>query len=416
MNDYKETQEKKSGQGKKILIALLVIVVVAVLAFLGWNSLSGETTSTDTDSTTVANADSALKVGDSKTYQSDSADGTLSSVEIAAKVKPSVIAVMVYQNGEQAGEGSGVVMSTDEDNNCQYILTCAHIISTSGCTYAVQLEDGTSYDAEVVGYDSRTDVGLLRIEGTELTPAEFGDSTVLQVGEPVYAIGNPGGTEFYGSFTAGVVSAIDRPTAASDSGYTMECIQHDAAINPGNSGGALVNSYGQVIGINSSKIADEEYEGMGFAIPIAVAQDVVADLMSDGYVKDRAKLGIQYIAASSNTTYSMICQMNDLPSGSVVIAEISEDGSLAGTKAQAGDLIIAANGDEMTSTSVLLGLVEKAKPGDKLTLTIAHVAEDYSVSTFDIEVTLVEDKGTTAETTTESSDQSSGFVNPFAQN
>lgn len=415
MSESNNTQTKKLGKTQKIIITLIVIVVVLALSAFGWTRIAQNQNKTDSEAT-VSSGESALQVSESKTYSAENSDGTLSSVEIAAKVKPSVIAVIVYQNGQQAGEGSGVVMSNDKDNNCTYILTCAHIINGSGYTFAVQLEDGTSYDATVVGYDSRTDVGLLKIKGTDLTPAEFGDSTKLQVGEPVYAIGNPGGTDFYGSFTAGVVSAIDRPTSASDSGYTMECIQHDAAINPGNSGGALVNSYGQVIGINSSKIADEDYEGMGFAIPISVAKDIVDDLMSTGYVQDRAKLGIQYVAASSNSTYAAILQMNDLPSGSIVISSITEGGALDGTKAQAGDIIVKVDGEEMTSTSVLLEKVEKGKPGDKLKLTIAHVESDYSVTTFDVEATLVEDKGSTEESTTQSSSQSGGFVNPFAQN
>ncbi len=405
--------EKKKKLRKVILVIVLAIAVLAAGCFI-WTRNSQK----ETEKTTTTSSENSLTVSSSKSYSASGEDGTLTSVEIAAKVKPSVIAVLTYQDGSLEGEGSGIVMSVDKDQGVTYILTCAHIINSSGITCQVQLEDGTSYDATVVGYDSRTDVGVLRIKTTDLTAAEFGDSTVLQVGEPVYAIGNPGGTQFYGSFTAGVISAIDRPTSSSESGYTMECIQHDAAINPGNSGGALVNSYGQVIGMNSSKIASEEYEGMGFAIPISVVKDVVDDILQYGYVQDRAKLGISYVAASSYQTYYSIVQQNNLPSGSIVIAKMDSDSSFSGTDVQAGDMIIAVDGEDMDKTDVLLNKIDDSKPGDTLKLTIAHVNNDYSVSTFDVTVTLKEDTGSTSSSSSSSEDSSSsgGFQNPFSGN
>ena len=234
---------------------------------------------------------------------------------------------------------------------------------------------------------------------------------MLKVGEPVYAIGNPGGTAYFGSFTGGYVSAISRPTTTSSSRYTMTCIQHDAAINPGNSGGALINSYGQVIGMNSSKIADEEYEGMGFAVPSSVFKDVADDILTSGYVKDRAKLGISYMTCSQNLTYAKIVNDNDLPAGTIIIAEIDPSSSLYDTEVVAGDMIIAANGKDMDKVDVLLSIIEKAKPGDKLQLTIAHVNRDYSIDTFKITCELVEDTGTAAAAKDESED--GGFENPF---
>ena len=310
---------KKKSSGSKVFLALLIAILLIVgiaigVAYVGRDAREAQAAKT----TTTKDTRNSINIGDTRTYDEENTDGALTSVEIAQKCKPSVIAVMVYQpNGDKYGEGSGVVMSVDEKAGYSYVVTCAHIVDTANTTLKVQLEDGTQYNANLVGYDNRTDIGVLQVKTTKLEAAEFGDSTVLKVGEPVYAIGNPGGTAFYGSVTSGIISAIDRPTSSNESGYTMECIQHDAAINPGNSGGALINSYGQVIGINSSKIASEEFEGMGFAVPINVAKSVVDDILKSGYVTGRAKLGIRYVPVSENSTYAQIAKTNKLPSGSI---------------------------------------------------------------------------------------------------
>lgn len=406
-------EEKKNKSGRTFFIIMLVAIVliagVAAIAIV----LEGKGSDKEAQKAKEADESVSIAQGEAKEYNVKSTDDTLTSVEIAEKVKPSVIAVVTYKGNSVSGEGSGIWMSEDEKGEYTYVLTCAHIVSTRGISVKVELEDETQYDAEIVGYDTRTDVAVLRVKATGFTLAEFGDSSILKVGEPVYAIGNPGGTAFFGSFTGGFVSAIDRPTTTSSSSYSLECIQHDAAINPGNSGGALVNSYGQVIGMNSSKIADMDYEGMGFAIPINVINDVVNDLVSNGYVQDRAKLGISYLQVSQNQTYSMIVRMNDLPTGSVIIASIDETSPLNDTDVEKGDLIIAANGKDLESVDVLLEIIEHAKPGDKVELTIAHVNKDYKVEKFDVTVALVEDTGT-SESTTESSSEGD-FTNPFAE-
>lgn len=397
-------KEKKGGKVfAALIIAIVLIVAIALAAVFIGNHRSGNQDQTSSGD--------SIKIGESKSYSAGSS-GQLSSVEIAAKVKPSVIAVVVNTDGgESTGEGSGVVMSVDKDKGRSYIVTCAHMINSPGTSVQIQLEDGTTYDAQVVGYDNRTDIGVISVKTTKLTPAEFGDSSVLKVGEPVYAIGNPGGTQFYGSVTAGIISAIDRPTASSESGYTMECIQHDAAINPGNSGGALVNSYGQVIGINSSKIASEDYEGMGFAVPISVAKKSTDSIMKHGYVTGRAKLGIQYMPCTDNEAYAQVLKLNKLPNGSVVIAKISDDSSFTGTKVQAGDIITAVNGKDLKTSSALLETVEKAKPGDKMKLTMGRVDRNYKVTAYEVTVTLKEDRGNSTPQSSQS--RQGGFTNPF---
>lgn len=406
---------KKKSSGSKVFLALIIAILLIVgiaigVAYVGRDAREAEAART----TTTKDTRNSINIGDTRAYDEENTDGALTSVEIAQKCKPSVIAVVVYdQRGDKYGEGSGVVMSVDEKSGYSYVVTCAHIVDTTNTTLKIQLEDGTQYNATLVGYDNRTDIGVIQIKTTKLEAAEFGDSTVLKVGEPVYAIGNPGGTAFYGSVTSGIISAIDRPTSSNESGYTMECIQHDAAINPGNSGGALINSYGQVIGINSSKIASEEFEGMGFAVPINVAKSVVDDILKSGYVTGRAKLGIRYVPISENSTYAQIAKQNKLPSGSIVIAAINDDSALTGTQAVAGDIITAVNGEDLEKSGDLLKAVEDADPGDVLTLSIAHVEDDYSISTFTVKATLLEDKGNTAESTTQSESTTRFYFNPF---
>ncbi|MBP5272588.1 MAG: trypsin-like peptidase domain-containing protein [Clostridia bacterium] len=406
----KKTRSSGSKVFLALLIAILLIVGVAIgVAYVGRDGREAQAAKT----TTSKDTKNSINVVDSRAYDEENADGSLSSVEIAEKCKPSVIAVMVYQqNGSKYGEGSGVVMSVDEDTGYSYVITCAHIVDTPNTVLKVQEEDGTQYNATLLGYDNRTDIGVLQVKTTKLEAAEFGDSTVLKVGEPVYAIGNPGGTAFYGSVTSGIISAIDRPTSSNETGYTMECIQHDAAINPGNSGGALINSYGQVIGINSSKIASEQYEGMGFAVPINVAKTVVDDILKTGYVTGRAKLGIRYVPVSDNSTYAQIAKKNKLPSGSIVIAAINEDSALVGTKAVAGDIITGVNGEDLEKPGDLLAAVEDAEPGDVLTLSCAHVESDYSVTTYTVKATLLEDKGEQSNTAQEES-TTRFYFNPF---
>ena len=406
---------KKKSSGSKVFLALIIAILLIVgiaigVAYVGRDAREAEAART----TPTKDTRTSINIGDTRAYDEENTDGALTSVEIAQKCKPSVIAVMVYdQRGDKYGEGSGVVMSVDEKSGYSYVVTCAHIVDTANTTLKIQLEDGTQYNATLVGYDNRTDIGVIQIKTTKLEAAEFGDSTVLKVGEPVYAIGNPGGTAFYGSVTSGIISAIDRPTSSNESGYTMECIQHDAAINPGNSGGALINSYGQVIGINSSKIASEEFEGMGFAVPINVAKSVVDDILKSGYVTGRAKLGIRYVPISENSTYAQIAKQNKLPSGSIVIAAINDDSALTGTQAVAGDIITAVNGEDLEKSGDLLKAVEDADPGAVLTLSIAHVEDDYSISTFTVKATLLEDKGNTAESTTQSESTTRFYFNPF---
>ncbi len=418
--------EKKKKNGVKIfavvagvLFAVLILVLVA-LAVLGGNgngNLSDETT-TDNAVGESQNADEFVTHASPETDDYSSEDESLLPKGIYKKVLPSSVGILVYNNTDSlASEGSGVFFQESNDGKYTFIITCAHVINDASGYIVVQSFDGKEYDATVVGYDTRTDIGVLRIEATGFTLAEIGDSTKVYVGDPVYAIGNPGGVEFANSFTNGMVSALDRPVNSSATGYTTDCIQHTAAINPGNSGGALVNSFGQVIGINSMKIVADEYEGMGFAVPSSVFQEVVNEIMAHGYVTNRPKLGITYVPASQYSNYGMFVAIKGLPAGSIVIYSIASDSSLAGTEIQEGDMIVGVNGNDLSDPSELAELVENSNVGDSITLSIVRINKDYSFDEFDVKVTLVEDRGdmTVEESASEDYGSSGGFEDYFKE-
>ena len=407
-NTFSNTAPENKKSGKKgfkgFLIALVAVIVCAavLLSVVSGSKLkngnSGKNQSAAKDSTEIE-----IAAAPSLSEASKSAS------EIAAAAQKFNVGILVYGRTQSfmssstgnslVGEGSGIVMGQDKSKTYTYIITCAHVVSkvkTSGFTMTVQDCNSKTYEAELVGFDSKTDVGVIKVKTSDLTAAPFGDSSNLVIGQKVYAIGNPGGTEFFGSFTNGMISAIDRPIS-SESGYEMKCIQHTTPINSGNSGGALLNEAGQVIGINSSKIVSTGYEGMAFSIPITEAKPIIDDIIAHGYVTNRPKLGISYYPATAYQEYSMVIAVNHLPAGSLIIAKISEDSALAKTDARVGDMITAVNGKDLTTADVLLDVIENGNVGDTLKLTIARINDDYSIKTFTITVSLVEDDGTGSE-------------------
>ena len=403
------TPPKKSG-GKKAIFAILAVCVVIALGVIATSLFGGNGADTQqTTGGTQQGENQDITINAIQTTVPSKELSSVNSVFVAEKVRPSVVGVMAYANGQLAGEGSGILWGEDSTGNYTYVVTCAHVIDEAGMTFGVLLLDGKTYEAEKIATDTRTDIGVLKIKATGLPLAEIGDSSTLRIGEPIYAIGNPGGAEYFGSITDGIVSAIDRSVSAT---YTMTCIQHNAAINPGNSGGALVNTAGQIVGINSSKIASTDFEGMGFAVPTSIAQSVVESLIRYNYVPNRPKLGIQYAEVSAYQLYSMVVSIKGLPQGSLVIAGINQDSSLIGTKAQVGDLIIAVNGKDMDDSSVLLDLIDTGAVGDTLTLTLCRVEQrTYKTTTFDVTITLIEDKGDSAyeEQTTTAPSNNGGY-------
>lgn len=394
--------KKKSKGFKAFVIASVAIVVCVALLIAAYPIFSGNKTP-DTD--TPSGGDSGIVLNEAPDISAYKE--SLSTIEIADKVEKINVGILIYGKGQSfmsgspnslQGEGSGIVMKVDKSTGYTFILTCAHVISNaqkSGYTITVQDFEGNTYDGSLVGLDAKTDIGVIKIKNTSFTPAEFGDSSSLRKGQKVFAIGNPGGTEFFGSFTEGMISSIDRPIS-SESGYEMKCIQHTTPINSGNSGGALLNEFGQVIGINSSKIVSTGYEGMAFSIPISDAKPIIDDIIAHGHVTNRPKLGITYAPAMEYQQYAMIVQMRDLPTGSLIIASIADDSSLANTQAKPYDLITKVDGQPLDTADVLLDKIENGKVGTKLKLTICRINDDYSIEQFEVTATLVEDKGTTA--------------------
>ena len=323
--------------------------------------------------------------GDTSSDTSASSDGTVSAMsdqDIAAKLTPSVVCIQNYQvtqtygfmqtdtsdsSVSPAGEGSGIIMSEDG-----YIITNAHVVE-GATSLKVITSDGETYEAQLIGSDTVTDLAVVKIDATGLTAAEFGSSEDLRVADKVMAIGNPGGHELSSSVTIGYVSALNRAIANNTTGYTMEYIQTDAAINPGNSGGALINEYGQVVGINSAKISATGYEGLGFAIPIDTAQPIISDLIQYGYVKDRAVLGI-----SGQFIDSMTGRFYGLPQGEYVAQLNSSEAQASGL--QVGDVITAIDGQQLDSESTLRSAILSKKPGDTVTLQVYRSSTQKSAT------------------------------------
>lgn len=417
---------KKKKTGLIVFVSILAAVVLVALTALITTSITKSSivdNSSSQSGTTRAEDKNApmLEIEDKgvidDTEKEVKPGEVMTPTQIAARASKISVGVFVYADSTKslAGEGTGIIMGLDDNKQYTYVITCAHVVNDEGISVSIETYDNKTYDAEIVGFDSRTDVAVLKIKTNKYAAASFGNSNNLKVGEAVYAIGNPGGTEFSGSFTSGIVSAIERPVS-SEIGYTMKCLQHTATINPGNSGGALLNSFGQVIGINSSKIIASGYEGMCFAIPITDARIIVNKLIKYGYVTDRAKLGISYYTASSSEQYSMLIQLKGLPAGSLIIGKINSDSDLYG-KAENYDIITAVDGKQLTTSDILLEKIENGKIGQELKLTIARFDNNYNMKTFTVNVKLVEDKET-AQTTGDNSQREeqttdSFFFNPF---
>lgn len=400
-------KKKKNKTIIAIVLVLAICIVVAVIGlFVGMNSKNNKNDKNDAPSSQVeTESQNEVQKTDSK--------GNYTVAGIAENFIDSCVGITVYaqennysnfygygSNSKQekgdsykSGEGSGIIML--EDNGKTYILTCAHVIS-EGSTFKVTLNDGKKYDASMVGFDSQTDIGVISINATGLKVAKFANSDSTVVGEQVVAIGCPGGIEFMNSVTSGYVSALARPIS-SKIGYNTECIQIDAAINPGNSGGALFNMSGQIIGVNSSKIASTEYEGMGFAVPSNTAIATANSLIKSGYVEGRPKVGITYknIKAYSNSD-AILSALEKLgyedAEGAMVINSIEADSDLADKNVKEYDMIISVNGAVLTSTDILTSVLSNSKPGDTVKLTMARI-ENNEIKTFDVECKLIESKG-----------------------
>lgn len=333
---------------------------------------------------TVTQAASSTRVAtDASLLTNASNSQVLTIPEIAAKVGPSVVGVInkttvqpqryydpfsgrYYYTQDpnstenetvEQGSGSGIIISDDG-----YIVTNQHVID--GATeISVILNTGEELTATLVGQDVKTDLAVLKVSTENKLPAAtLGDSETLQVGELAVAIGNPMGQEFSGSVTAGIISAVNRTMTIDNRTYNL--IQTDAAINSGNSGGALINQYGEIVGINSVKLSSSGVEGMGFAIAISEAKPIIDDLISSGYVKGRPLVGITI----SETRYGLF------------VNSVQEGSGAAAAGLQEGDMILSVDGKKVSSSSELNEIRDTKKPGDTLTFSILRDSSTMEVN------------------------------------
>ena len=307
----------------------------------------------------------------------ENTDGGYETTYIYEKVNPSVVNITVYGNQSIAalGSGTGIVMSEDG-----YIITNAHVVD-GGTSVNVTFSDDTDANGTIIGMDATTDLAVVKVDKSGLIPAEFGDSSALKVGERIVAIGNAGGLS--STITQGIVSGLDRDLG--EGARSLKLIQVDAAINPGNSGGPLINRFGQVIGINSSKIASVDYEGIGFSIPINEAKPILESIISHGYVTGRAVLGVSVVELNSSNG-----PINGLPSEGVCIVEFTSDSDLPRQGVELRDVIVEANGVDVITTDDLLTELDKYSPGDTFNLVVYRAT---TRQTYSFDVKLIESVG-----------------------
>lgn len=285
----------------------------------------------------------------------------------------SIVGIYVYNTAGKLSQASGVVYSKDG-----YIVTNDHIYSeVPSPKFKVYTADGKEYDAKYVAGDKISDLAVLKIDATGLTAAEFGNSDEIVCGENVVAIGRPSGASHNSSITKGIISLTSNRVKTTSS-YSARLIQTDSAINPGSSGGALLNMYAQVIGITSSKISGVAYDSVGYAIPTTTVKRIVEELISDGKITTRAKLGITY-----NAVDSVAAELGDYSQVGLYVAAVNEDSDLYG-KLNTGDIITKINGIDITSDEIVLNIIEDSRAGDKITIE----AVTSNGSTVDLEVKL----------------------------
>lgn len=299
---------------------------------------------------------------------SESTGEELSLPDIYKKVIPSVVSITA-SSGSSTSTGTGIIMSSDG-----YIITNYHVAS-SAQQIVVLLTDGQEYTACQVGGDETSDIMVLKISATGLTPAEFGDSDAAEVGDSVVAIGDPLGIELRGTMTDGIICGIKRDVDVGD--RTMSLMQTNAALNSGNSGGPLVNMEGQVIGINTIKLSSTGYttvEGLGFAIPIDSAKPIVDELVEKGYVTGRPAFGFDVEQLESR-----ISLYYDLP-GKLYIRSVEPNSDAYTQGIRAGDIITAIDGQTVTTVDEFNRIKNEYSAGDQIPLTIYRSGHNYEVT------------------------------------
>ena len=400
------TEPPKERRGPMALMLILVIFLFGIITVLGILnvrlfqelklkrqemelSISFTTEATLPPQTETADLPEEASIQESAPYSSMQlqqtpqsrenipVEGGLSLQEIYTRNIHSVVSI-TCSGYNSSSTGTGVILSSDG-----YIVTNAHVVDGAG-SISVLLTDDRTLPASLIGFDEISDLAVLQIQAEDLVPAQFGDSTQLRVGDTVAAIGDPLGVKYRGTYTDGIVSAINRDVNMD--GRNMTLIQTNAALNSGNSGGPLINCYGQVIGINTMKIGaftdSAGVEGIGFAIPSATVKDIVDQLVSQGYVSGRPTLGIEGEALSS--FYQHYYRM---PAG-LYITHVEPGSDAAARGIENGDMLLSINGQRITTMDELKALLYDMEVGQVVEAVIYRAGERYLV-----ELTLSENKG-----------------------
>ena len=398
----KPKKQRKPISRGGIAIALAVTMVFSCgLGFGGGYFANKVNTSTSGSLNITKTSNSGTTTTDSSTSKANSTSEIVkktadSVVEISTE---SVVTGSFAQQYVQQGAGSGVIISQDG-----YILTNNHVINGAN-SVKVRLRDSTEYDATIIGSDSDNDIALLKVNATGLSPATFGDSNSLAVGDYVVAIGNPLG-ELGGTVTDGIISALARKVTIEDTQMTL--LQTNAQVNPGNSGGGLFNANGELVGIVNAKQSATEVEGIAFAIPINNVLDILSDLKEYGYVTGKVDLGIDFTDITSDETafYYGVNQTGCY----VLSVDSGSNAEKAGVTR--GDLVTKVNDTDVSSSSDITAALEKAEVGDTVTFTVSRrgtsktisfVLEEYIPAVSNSQITNGSQKSTTPTSDSENS-------------
>ncbi|MBQ8303676.1 MAG: trypsin-like peptidase domain-containing protein [Clostridia bacterium] len=388
-NGYEQPPiESKPKVNNSRVITIIVSVALSLVvgaasgfgaAFIGMNYFKEPTTQNESSSNTVSSSDNMGIVN-------ISVDKTVESVieAVAEKVRPSVVGIRTlssynsfFGSGEEAtGEGSGIIYTNDG-----YIITNYHVIenaignSKSRIEVFLESDPNNGIEATIVGYNISYDLAVVKIKTSKkLNAIELSTSENLKVGQFVAAVGNPGGIEFMGSVTYGIISGLNRTVSDGSTNDAVPLIQTDAAINPGNSGGALVNTKGQLIGVNSSKIVSESYEGMGFAIPVDEVKEICNKII------DREYAPTPYIGITISERYdAATLKYLGYPAGAVV-QNVVDGGPASDAGIKRGHIITEFNGIKITDYTVLTKAISECTPNEVITVVVYESGKYYSTS------------------------------------
>ena len=353
------TSEREHGKRKYLMLILFAIILFSLLAGVT-GVLVGSSIARNQAVTTRASENTVIFQSVSRTDSMGQAITSMSLPDIAETTKDSVVEITTETVSGSSrmrqfvveGAGSGVVITSDG-----YIVTNNHVIEDA-TSIKVRLTSGESYDATLIGKDSQTDLAVIKINASNLTPAVFGNSSELKVGDLAVVIGNPLG-ELGGTVTDGIVSALDREITID--GETMTLLQTNAAINPGNSGGGMFNVKAELVGIVNAKTSGSGIEGLGFVIPIDTAKAIISNLIENGYVSGRPWLGVELLDITDVATamYYRVSQLG------VYVAQSGNNGDL-----MVGDLILKLNEEEVSSSADIKSILSNYAIGDQITVQV----------------------------------------------